>query len=140
MWLRKVAEVAVSGRPMVRGPAAVSIMRQGNDLIASVHTALDDSQLARFQRDLNYRIGERRTRMVIIDVAALDVVDSFAANILCACATMARLRGAELTVVGIQPDVALTMVELGLTTGQARTALDLEDGMDQGGRPRPRPT
>ena len=136
--LRKVAEVAVSGRPMVSGPAAVSIMRQGHDLIASVHTALDDSQLARFQRDLNYRIGEHRTRMVIIDVAALDVVDSFAANILSACATIARLRGAELTVVGIQPDVALTMVEVGLTTGAAHTALDLEDGMDHSGRPRPR--
>ena len=124
---------------MVSGPAAVSIMRQGHDLIASVHTALDDSQLARFQRDLNYRIGEHRTRMVIIDVAALDVVDSFAANILSACATIARLRGTELTVVGIQPDVALTMVEVGLTTGAAHTALDLEDGMDHSGRPRPRP-
>ena len=134
------AEVAVSGRPMVSGPAAVSIMRQGHDLIVSVHTALDDSQLARFQRDLNYRIGEHRTRMVIIDVAALDVVDSFASNILSACATIARLRGTELTVVGIQPDVALTMVELGLTISHAHTALDLEDGMDSGGRPRPRPT
>ena len=111
-------------------------MRQGLHLIASVHTALDDPQLARFQRDLIRRIGEQRTRMVIIDVAALDVVDSFTAHILSACATMARLRGAELTVVGIQPDVALTMVELGLTTGPAHTALDLQDGMDYGGRPR----
>jgi anti-anti-sigma regulatory factor len=57
--------------------------------------------------------------MVIIDVAALDVVDSFAAHILASCATMARLRGARLAVVGIQPDVALTMVE------RAHTALDL---------------
>ena len=55
--------------------------------------------------------------MVIIDVAALDVVDSFAANILSSCATIARLRGAQLTVVGIQPDVALTMAEIGLNTG-----------------------
>ena len=122
------------------GPAAVSIMRQGRQLIASVHTALDDSQLAGFQRDLIRRIGEQNTSMVIIDVAALDVVDSFAANILSACATIARLRGTELTVVGIQPDVALTMVEVGLTTGAAHTALDLEDGMDQSERPRPRPT
>ena len=114
---------------MVSGPAAVSIMRQGHDLIASVHTALDDSQLARFQRDLNHRIGEHRTRMVIIDVAALDVVDSFAANILRGCATIARLRGADLTVVGIQPDVALAMVQVGLSTDPAQTALDLEDGI-----------
>ena len=123
-----------SGRS-VRGPAAVSIMRQGQALIASVHTGLDDAQLARFQSDLIHRIGERRTRMVIVDVAALDVVDSFAANILGTCATIARLQGAELTVVGIQPDVALTMVEVGLDTGPAHTALDLEDGMDYAGRP-----
>ena len=67
--------------------------------------------------------------MVIIDVAALDVVDSFAANILSNCATMARLRGAELTVVGIQPDMVLTMVEVGLDPDPAHTALDLEDGL-----------
>ena len=75
------------------------------------------------------RIGEQRTSMVIIDVAALDVVDSFTAHILAGCATMARLRGAELVVVGIQPDVALIMVELGLTADPAHTALDLQDGM-----------
>lgn len=113
------------------GPAAVSIMRQGRQLIASVHTALDDSQLAGFQRDLIRRIGEQNTSMVIIDAAELDVVDSFTANILANCATMARLRGAELAVVGIQPDVALTMVECGLTADPAHTALDLPDGMDQ---------
>ena len=112
------------------GPAAVSIMRQGRQLIASVHTALDDSQLAGFQRDLIRRIGEQNTSMVIIDVAALDVVDSFTAHILTDCAIMARLRGAQLTVVGIQPDVALTMVELGLTADPAHTALDLQDGLD----------
>jgi len=118
----------------VTGPAAVSIMRQGLNLIASVHTALDDAQLARFQRDLIGRIGEQRTSMVIIDVAALDVLDSFEANILASCATMARLRGAQLTVVGIQPDVALTMAELSLTADPARTALDLQDGMDDAAR------
>lgn len=139
--LRKVAEVAVADRPIGSGPAAVSIMRQGQDLIASVHTALDDSQLAEFQRDLNQRIGEQRTRMVIIDVAALDVIDSFAANILGACATIAHLRGAELTVVGIQPEMALAMVEVGVNPDPAHTALDLEDGMAmaQALRPPPRP-
>jgi rsbT antagonist protein RsbS len=118
----------------VTGPAAVSIMRQGLQLIVSVHTALDDPQLARFQRDLIRRIGEQRTSRVIIDVAALDVVDSFTAHILAGCATMARLRGAQLTVVGLQPDVAFTMVELGLTTDPAHTALDLQDGLDQAAR------
>jgi rsbT antagonist protein RsbS len=77
-------------------------MRQSLNPLASVHTALDDPQLARFQRDLIRRIGEQRTSMVSIDVA-------------------------ELTVVGIQPDVALTMVELGLTADPAHTAFDLQD-------------
>ena len=101
--MRKVAPGDRFREPMSSGPAAVSIMRQGQDLIASVHTALDDAQLARFQRDLNQRIGLQSTRMVIIDVTALDVVDSFAVNVLDACAAIARLRGAELTVVGISP-------------------------------------
>ena len=120
-------------------------MRQGRHLIASVHTALDEPQLAGFQRDLIRRIGEQRTSMVIIDAAGLDVVDSFTAHILADCATMARPRDTELTVVGIQPEVALTMVELGLTADPAHTALDLQDGIDEAAhlppeRPIRRPT
>ena len=123
------------------GPGAVSIMRQGLQLMVSVHTALDDPQLARFQRDLIRRIGEQRTSRVIIDITALDLVDSFTAHILAGCATMARLRGAQLTVVGLQPDVALTMVEPGLTADPAHTALDLPDGMDQAAHlPPPHPS
>ena len=125
----------------VTGPAAVSIMRQGLQLMVSVHTALDDPQLARFQCDLIRRIGEQRTSMVIIDVAAVDVVDSFTAHILADCATTAGLRGAQLTVVGLQPDVTLTMVEPGLTADPAHTALNLPDGMDQAAHlPPPHPS
>ena len=90
------------------GPALVSILRQGSYLIASIHTALDDSQLVRFQRDLIDRIGEHRSRGVIIDVAALDVLDSFGSRTLRNIAEMARLRGAVTVIVGIQPDVAFT--------------------------------
>ncbi|HEY9289845.1 MAG TPA: STAS domain-containing protein [Microlunatus sp.] len=115
---------------MDSGPALVSILRQGPNLIASIHTALDDSQLAQFQRDLIDRIGEYRSRGVIIDVAALDVLDSFAAFTLRNIAEMARLRGAAATIVGIQPDVAFAMVELGLDTGSVPTALDLEAGLE----------
>ena len=79
---------------MDTGPALVSILRQGPYLIASIHTALDDSQLVRFQRDLIDRIGEHRSRGVIIDVAALDVLDSFGSRTLRNIAEMARLRGA----------------------------------------------
>jgi rsbT antagonist protein RsbS len=113
----------------VTSPRLFSILRQGPYLIASVHTALDDSQLVRFQRDLVERIGAVRARGVVIDVAALDVLDSFGTRTLRDIAEMARLRGAVTVVVGIQPDVAFTMVELGMDTGSVTTALDLEEGL-----------
>jgi rsbT antagonist protein RsbS len=110
-------------------PALVSILRQGTYLIASIHTALDDSQMVRFQQDLIAQIGEHRSRGVVIDVAALDVLDSFGTRTLRDIAEMARLRGALTVIVGIQPDVALSMVRLGITTGTVPAALDLEEGL-----------
>lgn len=115
---------------MDTGPALVSILRQGSYLIASVHTALDDSQLLRFQRDLIDSIGTYRSNAVIIDVAALDVLDSFGLCTLRNMAEMARLRGASTMIVGIQPDVAFAMAELGLDTGSVQTALDLEEALE----------
>jgi rsbT antagonist protein RsbS len=112
------------------GPALVSILRQGSYLIASIHTALDDSQMVRFQNDLVDQIGAGRARGVIIDVAALDVLDSFGSRTLRNIAEMARLRGALTVIVGIQPDVAYAMVALGMGTGTVATALDLEEGLD----------
>jgi rsbT antagonist protein RsbS len=111
------------------GPALVSILRQGSYLVASIHTALDDSQMLRFQQDLVQQIGQHRARGVIIDVAALDVLDSFGSRTLRTIAEMARLRGALTVIVGIQPDVALAMVALGMGTGTVATALDLEEGL-----------
>ncbi len=115
---------------MSTGPALVSILRQGSYLIASIHTALDDSQLMRFQRDLIDQIGRHRSRGVIIDVAALDVLDSFGSWTLRNIAEMARLRGAVTVIVGIQPDVAFAMVALGMSTGSVHAALDLEEGLE----------
>jgi len=115
---------------MVSEPALVSIMRQGPFLIASIHTALDDSQMVRFQRDLIEQIGRHRSRGVVIDVAALDVLDSFGSRTLRSIAEMARLRGAVTVIVGIQPDVAFAMVRLGMSTGNVHAALDLEEGLD----------
>jgi rsbT antagonist protein RsbS len=111
------------------GPRLFSILRQGGYLIASIHTALDDTQLVRFQGDLVEQIGRVRARGVVIDVAALDVLDSFASRTLRDLAEMARLRGARTVVVGIQPDVAFVMVQLGMDTGPVVTALDLEEGL-----------
>lgn len=114
---------------MAQGPAPVSILRQGSYLVASIHTALDDTQMVRFRRDLIDAIGNQRARGVIIDVAALDVLDSFGSRTLHDIAEMARLRGARTVVVGIQPDVAFAMVRLGMGTGTIPTALDLEEGL-----------
>ena len=111
------------------GPRLFSILRQGPYLIASIHTALDDSQLVRFQQDLVERIGSDRARGVVIDVAALDVLDSFASRTLRDIGDMARLRGAVTVIVGIQPDVAFAIVALGVSTGTLVTALDLEEGL-----------
>ncbi len=110
-------------------PALVSILRQGHYLIASIHTALDDSRMIRFQQDVIEQIGHHRSRGVIIDVAALDVLDSFGSLSLRNIAEMARLRGALTVIVGVQPDVAFAMVELGMGTGSVHTALDLEEGL-----------
>ena len=114
---------------MNSGPALVSILRQGSYLIASIHTALDDTQMVRFQKDLIEQIGKHRARGVIIDVAALDVLDSFGSRTLSNIAEMARLRGALTVIVGIQPDVAFAMVALGMAAGPVSTALDLEEGL-----------
>ncbi len=115
---------------MDTGPALVSILRQGSYLIASIHTALDDSQMIRFQTDLIEQIGQRRSLGVIIDVAALDVLDSFGSKTLRNIGEMARLRGARTVIVGIQPEVAFAMVALGMGTGSVYTALDLEEGLE----------
>jgi rsbT antagonist protein RsbS len=119
---------------MDTGPALVSILRQGPYLIASIHTALDDSQMVRFQQDLIDQIGEHRSSGIIIDVAALDVLDSFGSRTLSNIAEMARLRGATTVIVGIQPSVAYAMVALGMDVRALHTALDLEEGLIHLGR------
>ena len=118
-------------QPPPQEPLRVSILTQGSYLIASIHTALDDGQLHRFRTDLLELIGRHQSRGVIIDVAAMDVIDSFACHTLRTIAQVARLRGAETVVVGIQPDVAFTMVKLGAKLESMTTALDLEEGFER---------
>ena len=107
----------------------VPILKQTDYLIASVQAALSDADLIQLRDDLAGAVGRHRSRGVIVDVTALDVLDSFAARTLRGIAHTARLRGAETVVVGIQPDVAFAMVELGLGLSDVPTALDLEDGL-----------
>ena len=106
----------------------VSILQQGDFLIASVHAALSDTELMKFQEDLVEQIGTQRAQGVIIDIAALDVLDSFGSTSLRNLTQMARLRGAVTVLVGIQPAVAFSIVKLGMTL-DIHTALDLEEGL-----------
>ena len=111
-------------------PLPASILSQGPNLIVSIHAALDDAQLLQLQRVLLERVGRDRSRGILIDVAALDVLDSFAARTLADLAYMAQLRGARTVVVGIAPDVAMTLVRLGVRIPLTQTALDLEEGLE----------
>ena len=112
----------------------VPILKQGDCLIASIQAALSDADLEQLRDDLAERVGQFRSRGVIIDVTVLDVIDSFGTRTLRAVAHMLRLRGAETVIVGIQPDVAFSMVQMGLTLPGVGTALDLEEGLAYLGR------
>src|SRR5437667_12617366 len=107
----------------------VPILKQGHYLIASIQSVLSDADLLRLGDGLSERVGQYRSRGVIVDVTVLDVIDSFATRTLRAIAHMLRLRGAETVIVGIQPEVAFGMVQLGLTLEGIGTALDLEEGL-----------
>ena len=107
----------------------VPILKQGNFLIASIQGALTDTDLTSLQEDLVRSVRKNRSTGVIIDVTVLDVMDSFAARTLRSISIMARLMGANLVIVGIQPDVAFTMVQLGLKLDGTMTSLDLENGI-----------
>jgi rsbT antagonist protein RsbS len=108
---------------------AVPILKQGDVLIASIQAALLDRDLVQLRDNIADQIGRYRSRGVVIDVMALDVLDSFATRTLRAIAYTAKLRGANTVIVGIQPDVAFAMVQLGLSLDGIATALDLEEGM-----------
>ncbi len=107
----------------------VPILKQRDYLIASIQAALTDVDLLQLRDALVDQVGTFRSRGVIVDVTALDVMDSFAARTLRDLAHMIRLRGAETVIVGIQPEVAFAMVQLGLTLEGVSTALDLEEGL-----------
>jgi rsbT antagonist protein RsbS len=107
----------------------VPILKQRDYLIASVQSVLTDDDLTQLRDDLAARVGRERSKGVIIDVTVMDVIDSFATRMLRAIAYILRLRGAETVIVGIQPEVAFGMVQLGLSLVGIGTALDLEEGL-----------
>ena len=107
----------------------VPILKQSQYVIASIQSALSDEDLLQLRDDLVHHVGRYRSRGVIVDVTVLDVMDSFAVRTLRAIAHMIRLRGAETVIVGIQPEVAFAMVQLGMSFEDVQTALDLEEGL-----------
>jgi rsbT antagonist protein RsbS len=109
--------------------SSVPILKEGDVLIASIQSALTDVDLVGLRDALVKQVSIHRTRGVIVDVTALDVVDSFASRTLRDLVHMIRLRGARTVIVGIQPEVAFAMVQLGLTLENIPTALDLEEGL-----------
>ncbi|KAA8963885.1 STAS domain-containing protein [Mycobacterium sp.] len=107
----------------------VPILKQGPILIATVRSALSDSDTEQFRDELMQRVNESRAKGIIVDITAMDVLDSFAARSLQTIARMTRLRGASTVIVGVAPEVAFAMVQLGLAFHDMDTALDLEEGL-----------
>ena len=108
----------------------VPILKQGPFLIASVRAALSDSDWEHFRGSLLARVGEPKVRGAIVDLTMMDVIDSYAARTLRDMVSMLRLRGAKAVIVGIQPDVAFAMAQLGLRMDGVSTALDLDEGIE----------
>jgi rsbT antagonist protein RsbS len=109
---------------------AIPILKQGPWLIASIQSALSDSEVLELRDDLANMVGRQRARGIVIDVAGMDVIDSFVARSLRTIAMTTRLRGAETVIVGIQPEVAVAMVQFQLDLEPLHTALDLEEGLE----------
>ena len=108
---------------------SVAILRQGDYLIASIQSDLSDSEVLELRHELAEMVGRHRSRGIVIDVAALDVIDSFVARALRSIVLTARLRGADTVIVGIQPDVAIAMVQFRLNLEPLRVALDLDEAI-----------
>ncbi|MFH8372805.1 STAS domain-containing protein [Streptomyces cyaneofuscatus] len=107
----------------------VPVLRIGDVLLVSIQVDLEDQTVLNLQEDLAEQIVSRTARGVVIDITAVEIVDSFVGRMLATIASISRLLDAETVVVGMRPAVAITLVELGLSLGGVRTALDLEKGL-----------
>jgi rsbT antagonist protein RsbS len=108
----------------------IPILKMGDFLLVTIQVDMHDRLALRLQDDLTSEIVKHRTRGVLIDISTLDMVDSFIGRMLATIGSMSKLLDAETVVVGMQPSVAITLVELGMTMSGIRTALDVEKGMD----------
>ncbi len=107
----------------------IPILRMGNLLLVTVQVDMHDRLAMALQDDLTERIVKDKAKGVMIDISALDLVDSFIGRMISNTAAMARVLDAQTVVVGMQPAVAITLVELGLTLEGVRTALNVEKGL-----------
>jgi rsbT antagonist protein RsbS len=108
---------------------SVAILRQGDVLIASIRSDLSDGQLLALRDELADRAGAERIRGIVLDVGALDVIDSFVARSLRSIVQSVRLRGTETVITGIRPDVAIAMVQFRLNLEPLRAVLDLDEAI-----------
>ena len=108
----------------------IPILKMGGFLLVSIQVDMHDQLAIQLQDDLTTRIAETGARGVLIDISSLEMVDSFIGRMLSNIAAMSRVLDAQTVVVGMQPAVAITLVELGLSLPRVRTALDVERGME----------
>ncbi|WP_026315992.1 STAS domain-containing protein [Actinokineospora enzanensis] len=107
----------------------IPILKIGDVLLASIQVDLQDRDVLALQEDLAEKISATGAHGVVLDISAVDIVDSFIGRMFATIAATSRLFDAHTVVVGMRPAVAITLVELGLTLGEVRTALDLEKGL-----------
>lgn len=107
----------------------VPVLRIGQVLLVSIQTDLDDQAVMLLQDDLGNMVVESGAYGVVIDITAVEIVDSFVGRMLATIASIARLLDAQTVVVGMRPAIAITLVELGLSMGGVQTALTLEKGL-----------
>ncbi|MBM7717574.1 STAS domain-containing protein [Siminovitchia sp. FSL H7-0308] len=109
----------------------IPILKLRDCLLVSIQWELDDQTALEFQEDLLNKIHATNARGVVIDITSLDIIDSFIAKVLGDVMEMSKLMGAKVVITGIQPAVAITLIELGIRMEDVTTALDLENGLDK---------
>ncbi|MDA7026556.1 STAS domain-containing protein [Bacillus sp. CLL-7-23] len=108
----------------------IPILKLGHYLLVSIQVELDDQTALQFQEDLLNKIYETGSSGVVIDLTSVDIIDSFIAKVLSDVMTMSKLLGAKMVLTGIQPAVAVTLIELGVSLADMSTAIDLEKGLE----------
>ncbi|PAQ14766.1 RsbT antagonist protein RsbS [Bacillaceae bacterium SAOS 7] len=109
----------------------IPILKLYDCLLISIQWELDDQTALQFQEDLLQKIHETSARGVVIDFTSIDFIDSFIAKVLGDVISMSKLMGAKVVVTGVQPAVAITLIELGIRLEDVLTALDLEKGLEK---------